>query len=382
MKATAINQFSIKLVIQKGIRIMSALLLTLLACLLIAVGVLWVYSPGTPKPFRDKNGKTLPGSISEKIHININGVRQGLFIKGIDTTKPLLLYLHGGMPEYFLEQRYPTGLENYFTVVWWEQRGSGLSFSSSISNETITPEQMISDTKEITNYLRKRFGKEKIYLMGHSGGTFIGIQTAAQAPELYYAYIGVAQMSDQLKSEKLAYEYMLHQFRVTGNAKMARKLEAAPVIAGNGISKAYRVLRDPVMHRLGIGTTHTMNSVITGIFLPSLACRDYTLIEKFNMWRGKSGSGISILWNKMAETDLSKKAPELTIPVYFIEGIYDYTCSYALAKEYFDKLHAPVKGFYTFSNSAHSPLFEEPEKMQHIIAQDALTGKNSLADIE
>ena len=70
---------------------------------------------------------------------------------------------------------------------------------------------MISDTKEVTNYLRKRFGQEKIYLMGHSGGTFIGIQVAASAPELYHAYIGVAQMSDQLKSERLAYEYMLNQ---------------------------------------------------------------------------------------------------------------------------------------------------------------------------
>jgi len=359
---------------------MSALLLTLLACLLIVAGVLWVYSPGTPKPFLDEKGNPLPGSISEKIHVNINGVKQGMFIKGTDTTKPVLLYLHGGMPEYFLAQKYPTGLENYFTVVWWEQRGSGLSFNASIPRETMTLNQMISDTKEVTNYLCKRFGKEKIYLMGHSGGTFIGIQVAAEAPDLYYAYIGVAQMSDQLKSEKLAYDYMLNQFRKTGNTKMARKIESAPVTSESGMSYAYWALRDPAMHSLGIGTTRAMNSVITGIFLPSLACRDYTLKEKFNLWRGKSSSGISILWNEMLATDLAKQVPELEIPVYFIEGIYDYTCSYTLAKEYFDKLQAPVKGFYTFSQSAHSPLFEEPEKMQQIIQEDVLTGMNKLAE--
>jgi len=128
----------------------------------------------------DENGSPLAGSISEKVFVNINGVEQGMFIKSKDATHPVLLYLHGGMPDYFLTQRYPTGLEDYFTVVWWEQRGSGISYSADIPPETMTLEQMISDTLEVTNYLRHRFGKEKIYLMGHSGGTFIGIQAAAR----------------------------------------------------------------------------------------------------------------------------------------------------------------------------------------------------------
>ena len=192
-----------------------------------------------------------------------------------------------------LPEKYPTGLEDDFTVVWWEQRGSGLSYSADIPPETMTLEQMISDTLEVTNYLRQRFGKEKIYLMGHSGGTFIGIQAAARAPELYYAYIGVAQMSNQLKSEKLAYDYMLQQFKENGNTKMVRKLEAAPVTMTGGTPDAYLAVRDAAMHSLGIGTTHDMKSVITGIFLPSLASREYTLMEKVNMWRGKSRAGIS-----------------------------------------------------------------------------------------
>jgi len=284
------------------------------------------------------------------------------------------------MPDYFLTRKYPTGLENYFTVVWWEQRGSGLSYHADIPAETMTLEQMISDTKEVTNYLRQRFGKEKIYLMGHSGGTFIGIQAAAQSPELYHAYIGVPQMSDQLRSERLAYEYMLNSFQKRGNKKMIKKLEAAPVAMAGGTPEAYLRLRDPAMHSLGIGTTHDMNSVISGIFLPSLTCREYTLKEKVNMWKGKSRSGISILWTNMLNTDLTEKVPELKIPVYFFEGIYDYTCSYTEAKSYFEKLKAPVKGFYTFEKSAHSPLFEEPEKMKQIMNDDVLKGLNDQAD--
>ena len=353
----------------------------LLAGILILVGALqfWSY-PGKPKPFLAKNGGPLPGSISEKVFVDINGVKQGMFIKSKDATNPVLLYLHGGMPDYFLTEKYPTGLEDHFTVVWWEQRGSGISYSPDIPRETMTLDQMISDTLEVTNYLLNRFHKEKIYLMGHSGGTFIGIQVAARAPELYYAYIGVAQMSNQLQSEKLAYDYMLEQFKKNGNTKMVQKLEAAPVTMTGGTPDAYRALRDPAMHSLGIGTTHDMNSVITGLFLPSLQSHDYTLKEKFNTWRAKAVSGVALLWDEMLATDLSKEATELAVPVYFFSGVHDYTVNYTLAKEYFEQIKAPVKGFYTFEQSAHSPIFEEPEKVQKILLEDVLVGANSLAD--
>ncbi len=351
------------------------------ACILVLVSILLVWSyPGKPRPFLDESGHVLAGSISEKTFVEINGLKQGMFIKSRDIANPVLLYLHGGMPDYFLSEDYPTGLEDDFTVVWWEMRGSGISYSADIPRETLTLEQMISDTLAVTNYLRERFGKEKIYLMGHSGGTFIGIQAAARAPELYSAYIGQAQMSYQLKSEKMAYDYMLEQFKKNGNTNMVRKLEAAPVTMTGGTPDAYRLLRDPGMHSLGIGTIHEMNSVITGIVLPSWQSREYTLMEKVHTWTGKARSGVAVLWNDMLATDLSKQVTELSIPVYFFSGIYDYTVNYTLAKEYFGKIQAPVKGFYTFEQSAHSPMFEEPEKMQKLMREDVLNGTNHLAD--
>ena len=98
------------------------------------------------------------------------------------------------------------------------------------------------------------------------------------------------------------------------------------------------------------------------------------------MWRGKSRSGVSRLWDTMLATDLTKQVPELDLPVYFFEGIYDYTCSYTLAKEYFGKLKAPIKGFYTFEQSAHSPLFEEPERFIEIMVNDVINNNVNLAD--
>jgi pimeloyl-ACP methyl ester carboxylesterase len=346
--------------------------------LLIILIVLLIYSPGKVKPYIDSNGKELEGSIAEKIFIKIGGVQQGMIIKSKNKENPVLLYLHGGIPDYFLTQKYSTGLEDYFTIVWWEQRGSGLSYNSNIPAATMNLEQLISDTKEVTNYLRNRFKQEKIYLMGRSGGTFIGIQVATNAPELYHAYIGIGQMSNHLQSEKESYEYVLRKYRDAGNRKMVRKLEVSPVT--NVIPLGYLKLRDKAMHSLGIGTTHDMSSVMTGMFIPSLTCKEYTLKEKFNLWRSKAKSGVHPLWNKMITTDLIQQASEVNIPVYFFHGIYDYTVSYSLAKKYFEALHVPVKGFYTFKNSAHSPHFEEPALVRKIIETDVLNGTNSLSD--
>jgi pimeloyl-ACP methyl ester carboxylesterase len=357
--------------------VISVLLLSVLAL----VGVLLLWSPGRPTPFLDDNGKRLPGSISEKIHVNINGVEQGMFIKGKDSSNPVLLYLHGGMPDYFLTRDYPTGLDEYFTVVWWEQRGSGLSYSSEIPPESVNPDQLVSDTLSVTNYLRRRFGQQKVYLMGHSGGTFIGIQAAARAPELYSAYIGVAQMSNQFESEKLAHAYMLKRFKDDGNAKMVRTLGEAPTINSVPLPDSYLSLRDSAMHSLGIGTTHDMKSIVTGLLLRSFENREYTLSEKIGMWRGKIFSG-SRLWNTQLSTDLTKTVTRLEIPVYFLHGVYDYTVSYPLAKSYYEQLDAPLKGFYTFTKSAHSPLFEEPTRMREMMQADVLTGAKELADPE
>jgi pimeloyl-ACP methyl ester carboxylesterase len=309
-----------------------------------------------------------------------------MFIKSKDINNPVLLFVHGGpgMPVYFLTQRYPTRLEDNFTVVWWEQRGAGLSYYPDIPPETMTADQFVSDTVKVTNYLRERFGKEKIYLMGHSWGSYIGIQAAAQKPELYYAYIGMGQVSYQIQSEQLAYRYALEKYKMNGNLDMVQKLEAAPPTETVPLPAAYEALRDEYMHGVGIGTTRDMKSVITGIFLPSWRFREYSFREKVNLWRGKifSRSGDFNLWNKIQATDLTQQVTELEIPVYFFHGKYDYTCAYPLAKDFFEKLKAPIKGFYTFERSAHSPVFEEPEKMLKILLEDVLAGANNLADIK
>lgn len=355
----------------------------LLAGLLLLVGVLLAVSPGKPEPYLDADGKPLAGSISEKIRVQINGVEQGMFIKGKDRKNPVLLFVHGGpgMPEYApLVEKLPPGLEDYFTVCYWEQRGAGLSYGADLPPETLTLEQLVSDTLEVTNYLRRRFGQEKIYLLGHSWGAYLAIQVAARAPELYHAYIAMQQISRQMESEKLAYAYMVEQYRRAGNKRMLRKFARIPLLEMDRMPNSYRALRDEGMHLLGIGTTHKMKSVISGVFLPVWQSRAYTLGEKINVWRGKWSAHSTAMWNRVLAEDLTSVVPKLEIPVYFFHGAHDYTVSYPLAKDYFEKLLAPRKGFYTFPESAHSPLFEEPERARRILTEDVLAGATNLAD--
>jgi len=216
--------------------------------------------------------------------------------------------------------------------------------------------------------------------MGHSGGTFLGVYVIDKAPELYEAYIGIAQMSDQLQSEKLAYDYMLNKYKETNNQKMIRQFENYNFNDRQNIPEEYLKIRDAPMHELGIGTMRNMRNIVTDLFLPSLYFSEYTISEKYHLCYGKSKSGISQNWEIMILTNLIETKNDFKVPIYFFHGLYDYTCSYELAKKYFDKIKAPIKGFYTFDKSAHSPLFEEPDNMNRILISDVKNLKVDLAD--
>lgn len=362
-------------------------LLVALVCLglaLLLVAGLALVSPGQPSPVLDERGHPVAGSLSEKIRVTINGVEHGMFLRGRDATKPVLLFVHGGagMPAYFLAQQFPATLailEELFVVCWWDRRGAGLSYSRSIPPQTLTTTQMVADLLAVTDYLRDRFGQQKVYLMAHSGGTFFALQAIAKAPESFHAYIAVAQITHQLRSENLAYRYMLDRYREAGDAGMLRRLEAEPLTMSVPLPASYMAVRDKAMHRLGVGTTREMRSVLTGVFLPSWRSRDYTLLEKVGIWRGKALSD-RMLWDEILATDLTALISSVALPVYFLHGAHDYTVTLPQTRAFLDSLGAPLKGFYTFPHSAHSPMFEEPERFRRILEEDVLRGERRLAD--
>jgi pimeloyl-ACP methyl ester carboxylesterase len=190
----------------------------------------------------------------------------------------------------------------------------------------------------------------------------------------------MAQATHQIASEQEAYCFMLEAYRERGDHRMVRRLERSPVTGAIPLPRGYEVLRDPAMHRLGVGTTHDMGSVLTGIFLPSWSFPDYTAVEKLNLWRGRRFSRGFGLWEQMLATDLTTVITRLEVPAHFLHGRHDRTVSYDLARSYVGQLIAPQVGFYTFDRSAHSPAFEEPDRTLQILTEDVLTGTTTLAD--
>ncbi len=361
------------------------LLFLLLLSLAAFITTLFVISPGRLKSFVDLNGRVIPGSISEKAFIEVGGVKQGMFIRGKDLRNPVLLFVHGGpaFPEYFLFEKYPVGMEDYFTVCYWEQRGGGISYTPQVTPESMTLQQFASDATEVPNYLRKRFNKEKIYIMAHCGGTAFAIRAVEAYPHLFQAYIAIAQITCQAESEKLAYNFMLNRYMAEDNSKMVDEFKKFPILENDSLILPYfcSVLRDKAMHDLGIGTMHKMRSVVKDIFLSVWTCRAYTLKEKFNIWISRfSFINKSCLRNQILTTNIPADLSKLDIPVYFFSGTYDWTVNKDLSREYLRTLEAPVKGFYTFNNSAHSPLFEEPQKFIEILITDVLNSSTTLAD--
>jgi pimeloyl-ACP methyl ester carboxylesterase len=367
------------------LRMLYILLLVVAASLLILAAVLIIISPGKPEPILNSKGEIADGSISEKAFTTINGVRQGMIIRGKNVKNPVLLYIHGGpaFPNYFLIDKFKPGLEDIFTVCYWEQRGGGISYSKEVTVESMNMEQFTSDAIEVTKYLCKRFGKDRIYMMAHSGGTPFAIVAAAQEPALYYAYIGMAQITRQSESEKIAYKYMLDRYIEDGDKRKISDFKKYPVLDSSSyIVPFYKsLLRDESMHALGIGTMRNMKSVFRDVFIPVWTCRAYTLREKMNIWISKfSFLKKTKLIDELLAADIPSEIPKLEIPVYFFSGKYDLTVNHDLCKAYLEKLDAPVKGFYTFNESAHSPIFEEPQKLKEILINDVLKGTTNFAD--
>ena len=150
-----------------------------------------------------------PDGIASLERVRIGNVDQYILIRGNSTSHPVLLFLHGGpgMPAMYLAHAFQAGLEKEFVVVQWDRRGSGKSYREDISN-TLTSEQLVADTVELTNLLRARFHQNKIYLVAHSWGTYLGILVVARHPELYRAYVGIGQLARSSPIAEIQDEYI------------------------------------------------------------------------------------------------------------------------------------------------------------------------------
>ena len=358
----------------KKIMIVLIIFLILLALFIIVLPP----SKGKLSQYKDDSGNTLDGSISEKISVTIGNTDIGMILLGEDINNPVLLFCGGGpgIPEYLLEDFYGSVLSKHFVVCYFDYRGTGLSIHDTLSSDAMNTEQYLNDVYEITDYLCNRFDTEKIYIMGHSFGTYVALNAAYEHPEKYTAYLAVSQTTKQYESECKAYDYMLNAYRTSGNKKMQKQLEKYSIYDSKEAFDAYRKsgVRDKAMHDLGVGTARDMKSVISDLFLKSLRCKSYTIGERIYIWRGKVKSHGFAVTKDTFSFNAFETIDTLKIPIYFFAGKFDYTCCEELQRQYYEFIDAPIKKYYLYPDSAHSPIFEDDELTDEFL-QDILGSK-------
>jgi pimeloyl-ACP methyl ester carboxylesterase len=322
---------------------MKKVIWSILGLALAGLGVvfyLW-FTPGrTP---------AIPGSnsIASLERIRIGGVDQYILVRGNDSSLPVLLFLHGGpgMPAMYLAHAFQHELEKEFVVVQWDRRAAGKSYREDISG-TLTTEQLVADTIELTNVLRVRFHENKIYLVGHSWGTYLGILVIARHPELYRAYVGIGQLARSSPTAGIQDEYIRQSARRMGDQDAIKELEEM----GSSV-------REKLLFKFG-GEIHNAKSFMP-LLLTGLAAPEYSLRDARNIPKGVSLYSRDFVYNSISG-ELMDVITRVDIPVYFFTGRYDYTDPFMLTEQYLSEIKAPEKHIVWFEESAHFPFYEEP----------------------
>jgi len=350
--------------VSKAIRVTARVLLSLLVLVILiglgAVGYLFFTRPDTP-PLRDAAGRTISGSIASLEEIELGGCRQWILIRGRNINNPVLLFLHGGpgMPAMYLAHTFQLELEKDFVVVHWDRRGAGKSYSKSVPVASLNDAQLLSDASELLAYLKNRFGVPKVYLVGHSWGTWLGLHLVKKSPQDFYAYVGIGQLAFSSEIPVIQDRFIRQEAARRKNKRAVKEL----ALKGRSVHEKW-------IFRFG-GELYRAKSfwplLWTGVRAP-----EYRLTDILNITKGVS------LYSRFYRStefpgDLAEDVLSVQVPVYFFTGRHDYVDPFELSERYFGKLRAPLKQMVWFENSAHFPFFEEPlrfaEEMRKVLKE-------------
>lgn len=320
-------------------------------------------------PILNEDGTEKPNSIASMEFVKLGEIDQWILIRSHNLDNPLLLLLHGGpgSADSPLAYKFQSELEEHFIVVNYDQRGAGKSYSKKIPKESMNVEQFVSDTYNLINLLKKRFNKEKIYLVGHSWGSMLGTLLVQRYPELFYAYIGVGQVVNIIDNEIFSFQFTFKEAKKRDNKRAIKQLEKIRPYSGEKL--AHLKIQRKWLRKFG-GFLHNETS-IWPLLKVGMCSPEYKFSDFIRFIRGTSFS-IKNLWNDLFELDFFKDVKELKVPIYFCIGRYDYNAPFELSERFFKQLKVPIKKFIWFENSAHCPNFEEPEKFKNFLINEML----------
>jgi pimeloyl-ACP methyl ester carboxylesterase len=327
------------------------------ACLMIAM-VLCAGLVGISQLSASTPAINAPNSIAELRHVSLNGRKEWISIRGNDIRNPVLLFLAGGPggSQMAAVRHDLAELEKHFVVVNWDQAGSGKSYGA-MAIADITIETYIDDGYELTKYLCETFNQEKIYLVGESWGSALGIFLIDKAPDLYHSFIGTGQMVAFLETEMIDYQLALEIAREKGDAQTIKTLitNGEPPYYGKDVtmkSAAYLnylsayMTQNPFIKNGGYNTFRDLFS------------SEYGLLDKINYLRGIMNT-FNHVYQQLYDVDLRIDYAVLHVPSYFFLGRHDINAPVSLVKDYYAALSAPEKVIVWFEHSGHSPWINE-----------------------
>lgn len=294
------------------------------------------------------NGQPLSGSIATLEQVTLNGSQQWITIRGTNRHHPILLYLNGGPGAgSFPWTNIALGpLEKQFVVVNWDQPNTGKSYGD-VPLTGLTPQRYVSDASALTQLLRARFHQEKIYVLGDSWGSILGIKLVQQHPELFYAYIGSGQMVNTTENDVMGYQFALRYAAQHGDTATVDTLRrnGPPPYVGEGMIWKYVAVLNVLNSSMG-----ELDYRLSVLLVPWLA-PEYGLLEKVNYEWGLIET-FTVLYPQLRDLDFTTQAAKLDVPVYFFEGRKDVNAMTSLVEQYYSVLQAPHKELI-WSNSGH-----------------------------
>ncbi|MCF7927463.1 MAG: alpha/beta hydrolase [Spirochaetales bacterium] len=319
-------------------------------------------------PITDERGNPVEGSISSLEKVMIGGTEQSILIRGHDREAPVLLWLAGGPggSELGWTRKYLNELERDVVFVNWEQPGAGKSFYAA-DYSTIEIQDYVDDLVELSLYLAKQFGKDRIFLAGHSWGSIIGLMAAEQRPDLFHAYIAVAQHVNAIENDRIGYRMVLEGARKRGHQAVVDRLKEfgpPPYKREHGERYIYLFQKLPAYTPAPAGLKEPA-------FKEMAFPEEYSLLDSLLMVRGLL-LGVKNVYPQLADLDFERSTKVLKLPVFFMTGRYDETCDQDIAYRYFQGLEAPKKEFFWFEKSGHNLCYQENDYFIKLIREEVL----------
>lgn len=319
---------------------------------------------GKTQPFLGPKGEVVPGSIAEVKYLHLGGFDQWVMIRGENLTNPPLILLHGGpgFSETHFFRHFNAPLEKNFTVVYWDQRGSGKSFDRKIPRSSMTVKQFIADLDELVEAVRKRVGKEEVTIFGHSWGSVLGVLYAARFPEKVAAYVGSGQIGDWPASESSLYAFTLAEAQRLNNRKALKELRAiGPPPHTAGALWTQRTWLNRIENQMNIRILWNLARIF-------LSKPELSIFDLPNLLRGLRFS-LDAMWGEVSRINLMEAVPSLQMPLFFFLGRQDHWVPSEISVAYFDVLTASSKRLVWFEESGHEPFVDEPAKFNASMAE-------------